>query len=43
MVINKRGLVLGATAVVLSTVAVTGAGFRLSQSQAFFQESPKET
>jgi C-terminal processing protease CtpA/Prc len=27
----------------LSTVAVTGAGFRLSQSQAFFQESPKET
>jgi len=31
------------TAVVLSTVAVTGAGFRLSQSQAFFQESPKET
>lgn len=42
MVISKRGLVLGATAVVLSTVAVTGAGFRLSQSQAFFQESPKE-
>jgi carboxyl-terminal processing protease len=42
MVISKRGLVLGATAAVLSTVAVTGAGFRLSQSQAFFQESPKE-
>ncbi|OKH24840.1 peptidase S41 [Hydrococcus rivularis NIES-593] len=42
MVITKRGLVLGATAVVLTTVAVTGAGLRLSQSQAFFQESPKE-
>jgi carboxyl-terminal processing protease len=42
MIITKRGLVLGATAAVLSTVAVTGAGFRLSQSQAFFQESPKE-
>ena len=42
MVISKRGLVLGTTAVVLSTVAVTGAGFHLSQSQAFFQESPKE-
>lgn len=42
MVITKRGLVLGATAVVLSTVAVTGAGLHLSQSQAFFRESPKE-
>lgn len=42
MVITKRGLVLGATAVVLTTVAVTGAGIHLSQSQAFFQESPKE-
>lgn len=42
MVMTKRGLVLGATAVVLTTVAVTGAGMRLSQSQAFFQESPKE-
>jgi carboxyl-terminal processing protease len=41
MVISKRGLVLGATAVVLTTLAVTGAGLRLSQSQAF-QESPKE-
>jgi carboxyl-terminal processing protease len=42
MVITKRGLVLGATAVVLTTVAVTGAGIHLSQSQAFLRESPKE-
>jgi carboxyl-terminal processing protease len=42
MVIQKRGLLLGATAVALSTVAVTGAGLRLSQSQAFFQDNPKE-
>ncbi len=42
MVMTKRGLVLGTTAAVLSTVAVTGAGVRLSQSQAFFQDSPKE-
>ena len=42
MVISQHGLVLGATAVALSTIAVTGAGFHLSQSQAFFQESPKE-
>ncbi|HBL59962.1 MAG TPA: peptidase S41 [Cyanobacteria bacterium UBA8803] len=42
MIITKRGLVVGATAVVLTTVAVTGAGLHLSQSQAFFRESPKE-
>lgn len=42
MVINKSGLVLGATAIALSTVAVTGTGIHLSKSQAFFQESPKE-
>ena len=42
MVISKQGLVLGTTAVALSTIAVTGAGVHLSQSQAFFQESPKE-
>ncbi len=42
MVITKGGLVLGATALALSTVAVTGTGIHLSQSQAFFQESPKE-
>ncbi len=42
MVITKRSLILGATAVVLTTVAVTGAGIHLSKSQAFFRESPKE-
>lgn len=38
----KRGLVLGATAAMVTTVAVTGAGLHFSQSMAFFQESPKE-
>lgn len=42
MVITKRSLVLGTAAVVLTTVAVTGAGLHLSQSQAFLRESPKE-
>jgi carboxyl-terminal processing protease len=42
MMITKRGLVLGATAFVATSVAVTGAGLRFSQSQAFFRESPKE-
>jgi carboxyl-terminal processing protease len=42
MMITKRGLVLGATAFVVTSVAVTGAGLRFSQSQAFFRESPKE-
>ncbi len=42
MVISKRGLVLSATALVLTGVAVTGAGLSLSRSQAFFQDSPKE-
>jgi carboxyl-terminal processing protease len=42
MVITKRGLVLGATALALSTVAVAGTGIHLSRSQAFFQDSPKE-
>ncbi|HHP7231575.1 MAG TPA: carboxyl-terminal processing protease CtpC [Xenococcaceae cyanobacterium] len=41
MVITKRGLVLGTTAIALSTVAVTGAGIHLSQSQAFIDNSPK--
>lgn len=39
---TKSRLVLGATAAMLTTVAVTGAGLHLSQSQAFFRESPKE-
>lgn len=42
MVIKNRGLLLGVSAAVLSTIAVTGAGFRLSQSQASFQDNPKE-
>ena len=41
--IRKKGLVLGTTAVALSTVAVTGAGIHLSQSQALIQSGPKET
>ena len=39
---NKSWLVLGATAIALSTVAVTGTGIHISRSQAFFQDSPKE-
>jgi carboxyl-terminal processing protease len=42
MSMTKRGLVLGATAVAVTAVAVTGAGLHSSQGQAFFQESPKE-
>ncbi|MGP0128727.1 MAG: carboxyl-terminal processing protease CtpC [cyanobacterium endosymbiont of Rhopalodia musculus] len=42
MVNQKRGLILGATAAILTAVAVTGGGLRFSQSQAFFQDSPKE-
>ncbi|MEB3826428.1 carboxyl-terminal processing protease CtpC [Phormidium sp. CCY1219] len=42
MVITKRGFVLGATAVALTAVTVTGAGLHLSQSQAFLKQSPKE-
>ena len=42
MVITKRVLVLGTTAVALSAVAVAGAGIHLTQSQALFQDSPKE-
>ncbi|NET33397.1 MAG: PDZ domain-containing protein [Cyanothece sp. SIO1E1] len=42
MAITKRGLVLGATAVAVTAVTITGAGLHLSQGQAFFRESPKE-
>ncbi|MBD1919578.1 S41 family peptidase [Microcoleus sp. FACHB-831] len=42
MVITKRGLVLGATAVLLSTVAVTVTGCQISPSLASLRESPKE-
>lgn len=40
---TKKGLILGTTAVAISTVAVTGAGIHLSQSQALIQSGPKET
>jgi carboxyl-terminal processing protease len=42
MAITKRGLVLGATAVAVTAVTLTGAGLQLSRGQAFFQDSPKE-
>lgn len=40
--ITKRGLILSATAFLVTSVAVTGAGLRFSQTQAYFRESPKE-
>ena len=42
MVKQKRSLILGTTALVLATVAVTGVGLRLARSQSFFQNNPKE-
>ncbi len=42
MVITQRRLVLGATAVAVTAITLTGAGLHLSKGQAFFQESPKE-
>ncbi|NET70755.1 MAG: PDZ domain-containing protein, partial [Sphaerospermopsis sp. SIO1G2] len=42
MVITKSRLVLGATAVTLSTIAVTGLGIHSPRGQALFKESPKE-
>jgi carboxyl-terminal processing protease len=42
MTFAKRGLILGATALAVAAVIVTGAGIRLSQSKAYFEESPKE-
>jgi carboxyl-terminal processing protease len=39
---TKRGLVLGATAVAVTAITVTGTGIQLSKGQAFFRESPKE-
>lgn len=40
MEVTKRGLVLGATVVMVSAVAITGAN--INQVQALFQDSPKE-
>ncbi len=41
MINYKKGLVLGATAAVLTTIAVTGAGLRLPRSVASLQDNPK--
>jgi carboxyl-terminal processing protease len=42
MKIEKNGLFIGATALVLSTVAITGAGLQLPKVVAFLKDSPKE-
>jgi carboxyl-terminal processing protease len=42
MKIEKHGLVIGATALVLTAVVVTGAGLHLPKGVAFFKDSPKE-
>jgi carboxyl-terminal processing protease len=42
MVIIKKGLIIGATASLLSIATITGAGLHFSKSQAFFRDSPKE-
>ncbi|WP_448573014.1 carboxyl-terminal processing protease CtpC [Trichothermofontia sp.] len=42
MTVTKNRLVIGATALMVTAVTVTGAGMHLSKSQAFFRESPKE-
>lgn len=42
MKIEKHGLVIGATALVISAVAVTGAGLHLPKGVAFFKDNPKE-
>ena len=43
MVIANNRLILGTTAVALSTVAVVGSGIHLSQTQAYIQNGPKQT
>jgi carboxyl-terminal processing protease len=42
MVISKRGLILGTTAIAITTVAVIGAGIHLSHSQSLYSNSSKE-
>jgi carboxyl-terminal processing protease len=42
MMISKRGLVLGSTALILGAVGTIATGIHLSQSQTFFQDGPKE-
>lgn len=42
MVITKRGLILGATAIASGAIAIAVTGIHLNATQAFFKESPKE-
>ncbi len=42
MKITKQGLILGTTALAVSSIAITGFGLRFSQTQAYFQDNPKE-
>lgn len=42
MLKQKRSLILGTTALLLTTVAVTGIGLRLARSQGYLQDNPKE-
>ncbi len=42
MLKQKRSLILGTTALLLTTVAVTGVGLRLARSQGYLQDNPKE-
>jgi carboxyl-terminal processing protease len=42
MKITKQELILGTTALAVSSIAMTGFGLRVSQTQAFFQDNPKE-
>lgn len=39
---QKRSLILGTTALLLTTVAVTGIGLRLARSESYLQNNPKE-
>ena len=42
MKITKQGLILGTTTLAVSSIAITGIGLHVSQTQAFFQDNPKE-
>lgn len=42
MAITKRGLVLGATALAVSTVAIAGTGLHVYRGQAFLRSEPKD-
>ncbi|MBE9059638.1 carboxyl-terminal processing protease CtpC [cf. Phormidesmis sp. LEGE 11477] len=42
MAVNKRGFILGATALASAALVITGTGIQLSDGQAFFKDGPKE-